>query len=83
MPRPVVLGIRLSEEDHAALAQAAEVDQRSMSALASKVLVEWLRAHGYSAPTAKAAPTPRRPRAKAKAKAKAVPASMRALRRRA
>jgi hypothetical protein len=47
VPKAVVLGIRLSEEDHAALARAAENDQRSMSSLAGKVLVEWLRANGY------------------------------------
>jgi hypothetical protein len=64
MPRAVVLGIRLSEEDHAALAQAAEADQRSMSSLAGKILVEWLRANGYAKPTAKTATRQRtRPRA--------------------
>jgi hypothetical protein len=67
VPRPIVLGVRLSEEDHAALGRAAEDDQRSMSALASKVLVEWLRAHGYASPTPKtAAPRRQGPRGKAK-----------------
>jgi hypothetical protein len=57
--KAIVLGIRLSEDDHAALARAAAADQRSMSALAGKVLTEWLRANGYPPRPAKGA-TPKR-----------------------
>ena len=78
MPKAVVLGIRLSEEDHAALARAAEADQRSMSSLAGKVLTEWLREHGYASPPAKA-PAPRRP--SPRNKRKTAPAALRAARR--
>jgi hypothetical protein len=55
-----VLGIRLNEEDRAALSRAAEADQRSMSSLAGKVLVDWLRTNGYSPKSAKPAAPKRR-----------------------
>lgn len=64
VPKAVVLGIRMNEELRDALARAAAADQRSMSALASKVLLEWLQANGYPPKPAKPmAPTrkPRRP----------------------
>lgn len=72
-----VLGIRFSDAEHAALARAAEADQRSMSALARKVVVHWLRTNGFE-PTAKAA-TSRR--ATPRVKRKAAPASLHAARR--
>jgi hypothetical protein len=59
VPKALVLGIRLSEAEHDALARAAEADQRSMSALGRIVLAEWLRSHGHLSVTAKAT-APRR-----------------------
>jgi hypothetical protein len=79
-----ILGIRLTDGDYAALAQAAAADQRSMSSLAGKVLGEWLRANGYAPAPAKTA-VPQRERARAKATAargKAAPAALRRLARR-
>ena len=42
----VVVGVRLAPAEEAALKAAAAADQRAVSALARKVLVEWLRAQG-------------------------------------
>jgi len=41
------LGIRVRPEVKAALEKAAEDDLRSVSSLAEKVLIEWLRDRGY------------------------------------
>lgn len=41
------VGIRLEPEERAALERAAAADDRPMSALARKILVEWLRKHGH------------------------------------
>ena len=49
MPKTPPIGIRLSAEERAALTKAAAADDRSMSALARKVLADWLRRNGWLA----------------------------------
>ena len=41
------IGVRLEPDEKAALERAAAADDRSMSALARKVIVEWLKKHGH------------------------------------
>ena len=41
------IGVRFSTDERAALEKAAAADDRSMSALARKIVVEWLRANGW------------------------------------
>jgi hypothetical protein len=41
------IGVRLEPEEKAALEKAAAADDRSLSALVRKILVEWLRKHGH------------------------------------
>lgn len=41
------LPVRLEADERAALERAAASDDRSLSALARKVLAEWLRANGW------------------------------------
>ncbi len=41
------IGVRFSTDERAALEKAARADDRSMSALARKIVVEWLRQHGW------------------------------------
>ena len=41
------IGIRLEPEEKAALAKAAAADERTMSAMARKIIVDWLRRHGH------------------------------------
>lgn len=40
------IGVRLEPDEKAALERAALADDRSMSALARKIIVEWLKKHG-------------------------------------
>jgi hypothetical protein len=44
------LGIRVSHETKAAIDQAAADDMRSTAGMVEKILVDWLRAHGYLPP---------------------------------
>jgi predicted transcriptional regulator len=41
------VGVRLEPEEREALQRAADADDRSMSALARRVIVEWLRANSW------------------------------------
>ena len=41
------IGIRFTPEERAALERAAQADERSMSALGRKVILEWLRKGGW------------------------------------
>lgn len=47
MPKTDPIGIRLEAAEKAALEQAAAADDRSMSAMVRKIIVEWLRKHGH------------------------------------
>jgi uncharacterized protein (DUF1778 family) len=47
------IGIRLEREERAALERAAAADDRSMSALARKIILEWLKKHGHMKPSRK------------------------------
>jgi hypothetical protein len=47
MPKTPSLGVRLPPEVKAALQHAAKDDVRSVSSLVEKIVVEWLRTHGY------------------------------------
>jgi hypothetical protein len=47
MPKTPSLGIRVFPETKQALEKAAKDDMRSMSSLAEKILVAWLKEHGY------------------------------------
>jgi hypothetical protein len=47
MAKNTPLGIRLEDEERDALERAALADDRSMSALGRKILVEWLRKNGW------------------------------------
>ena len=49
MPKTPPIGIRLSAEERAALTRAAAADDRSLSALARKVLADWLRRNRWLA----------------------------------
>lgn len=41
------IGVRLDPDERAALEKAAAADDRSMSALARKILSDWLRKNGW------------------------------------
>ena len=41
------IGVRLDPSEREALERAAKVDERPMSALARKVLVDWLKKNGW------------------------------------
>jgi hypothetical protein len=41
------IGVRLEPNEKAALEKAALADDRSLSAMARKILVEWLRKNGH------------------------------------
>jgi hypothetical protein len=41
------LGVRVQPSTKAALEKAAKDDLRSVSSLIEKILIEWLRKHGY------------------------------------
>lgn len=41
------IGVRLTVEEKRALEHAAAADDRPVSALARKVLIDWLREHGW------------------------------------
>jgi hypothetical protein len=47
MPKTPSLGVRVEPETKAALEKAAKDDLRSVSSLVEKILVQWLRSHGY------------------------------------
>lgn len=47
MAKADILGIRLNPAEQGALKRAASADDRPVSALARKVLVEWLRLNGW------------------------------------
>ncbi len=47
MAKTPSLGIRVQPETKKALERAAKDDLRSVSSLVEKVLVGWLRGHGY------------------------------------
>lgn len=41
------IGVRLEPEEKAALERAAAADDRSLSAMARKIITEWLRKNGH------------------------------------
>ena len=41
------IGVRLEPAERAALEKAAAADDRSMSALARKIITDWLKKHGH------------------------------------
>lgn len=45
------LGIRLESDEKCALEAAAKADDRLISALARKILLDWMRQHGWLAST--------------------------------
>ncbi len=47
MTKDPPIGVRLEPEERAALDRAAAKDDRSVSAMARKILVEWLKRHGH------------------------------------
>jgi hypothetical protein len=47
MAKRTPLGIRLEDDEHAALEKAAAQEVLSMSTLGRKILVEWLRKNGF------------------------------------
>jgi hypothetical protein len=47
MAKSDTVGIRLDPQERDALQRAANADDRSMSALARKLLVEWLKEKGW------------------------------------
>ncbi len=44
--KDVFLGMRLESDESAALKAAAKDDDRAMSAMARKIIVDWLKANG-------------------------------------
>jgi hypothetical protein len=53
MAKTAALSIRVSPEVKDAIERAAEADSRPVASMAEKILVEWLRAHGYLKPAKK------------------------------
>jgi hypothetical protein len=47
MAKRTPLGIRLEDDEHAALEKAAAQEVLSMSTLGRKIIVEWLRKNGF------------------------------------
>jgi hypothetical protein len=47
MAKAGATGVRFDTKEREALSQAAERDQRSVSSLVRKIVVEWLRENGY------------------------------------
>jgi uncharacterized protein (DUF1778 family) len=46
MPKETFLNIRLEADERAALKAAADADERTVSSLARKIILDWLRANG-------------------------------------
>ena len=49
MAKDPALGIRLEPDEREALDRAAKADERALSAMGRKILVEWLRTNGWLA----------------------------------
>jgi hypothetical protein len=47
MARTNAIGVRLSPDEREALDRAARSDDRSISALARKIIADWLRSNGF------------------------------------
>jgi hypothetical protein len=47
MAKGASIALRLDDNEREALERAAQADDRTMSALVRKILVEWLRANGW------------------------------------
>lgn len=47
MAKEPALGIRLEASERKALENAAKADQRPLSAMSRKIIVDWLRANGW------------------------------------
>ncbi len=47
MAKDPALGIRLEPDERAALERAAKADERALSAMGRKIIVEWLRTNGW------------------------------------
>lgn len=49
MAKDPALGIRLEPDERVALDRAAKADERALSAMGRKIIVEWLRTNGWMA----------------------------------
>ena len=47
MAKDAALGIRLEPDERDALDRAATADERALSAMGRKIIVEWLRTNGW------------------------------------
>ncbi len=47
MAKDAALGIRLEPDERDALESAAKADERALSAMGRKIIVEWLRTNGW------------------------------------
>lgn len=47
MAKDPALGIRLEQDEREALESAAKADERALSAMGRKIIVEWLRTNGW------------------------------------
>ena len=47
MAKDPALGIRLEPDEREALDRAAKADERALSAMGRKIIVEWLRTNGW------------------------------------
>jgi hypothetical protein len=47
MAKPALISTRLEEAERAALERVARADDRTVSALVRKIIVEWLSKNGY------------------------------------
>lgn len=56
--KDIFLGLRLEPEGSAALKAAAKADKRPMSAMARKIIGDWLEANGFLPATSKLGPKP-------------------------
>lgn len=53
MDRSEQIGVRLAPEERTALERAAKADDRPVSTLARRIILEWLRANGHLKETKK------------------------------
>ncbi len=47
MAKDAALGIRLEPDERDALERASKADERALSAMGRKIIVEWLRTNGW------------------------------------
>ncbi len=59
VPKRPPLGIRFENDEQEALERAAKADDRPTSALGRRIILEWLRAHGWLNDGPKLGPKPK------------------------